>query len=345
MARFLRSLLLGIALASGGIMQQASGTPQHEREYFGKEIDTAYIADYKQLLTIRYFLLAQNTRFTLFADLPATLAYKPNQAGRIGLAAFYDWFGLGLSVGNKLFRRDPDIYGSSTSWDFRVNAYGKFLALETYFQYYHGFYLKFRNEQLDDIFPIPHMKLYSFGLECTYVYNFSRFSIRAPFIQNERQKKSAGSLIVKPSFRYYDLEGDTGIIPREILEIYHVHESNLRRGHFFTFGLAPGYIYTLVFLKNFYVTLGGLLEVCWGNYDYETGTIRETATGFSFPASFRAAIGYNSDTWFIGASYISAPFYVMPGEWIQTDFHYKLNQYRFWVGTRFAVFQKRNRKK
>ncbi|MFH1159887.1 MAG: DUF4421 family protein [bacterium] len=340
-----KSLLIGMVLILGGGMKRASAIPQHEKEYFELEIDTAYITDYKKLLTTRYYLLAQNTRFTLFPEHHATLEYKPNEAGRIGLAAFYSWFGLGLSIGNNLFRKDPDIYGTTSSIDFRVNAYGKFIALETYIQYYQGFYLEYKSDILKEAFPVPDMKLLSFGLEFTYVYNFSKFSIRASFIQNERQKKSAGSLIVKPSFRYYYVEGDTGIVPGEILDIYHIHNTNLHSGHFFSLGLAPGYIYTFVFLKNFYLTLGGLVEVCWGNYDYETTNFTENSTGYSFPASFRAALGYNSDTWFIGASYISTPFYIKPGERVQNDFHYKLNQYRFWVGTRFDAFKKRNKKK
>jgi len=331
-------------ILTGGT-NDVSALPQQQSELFETEIDTAYISDYKYLLTSRYYILAQNTRFTLFSDQDAILAYKPNETGRIGIAAFYDWFGLGLSAGNNLFTRDPDIYGTTSSIDFRVNAYGKFLALESYIQYYHGFYLEYKSGNLKSIFPIPDMRLLSLGIECTYVYNFSKFSIRAPFVQNERQRKSAGSLIVKPSFRYYYVEGDTGIIPGEILDQYHIQNTNIHSGNFFSIGLAPGYIYTFVFLKYCYLTLGGMVEVCWGNYDYKTTDFTKSATGYSFPASFRAAFGYNSDTWFLGASYIATPFYIVAGNRVQNEFHYRLHQYRVWAGMRFNVFRKRNQKK
>lgn len=321
------------------------GFTQSEYDYFPAETDTSYIKDYKYKLTARYYLLAQNTSLVIFPDLESSMVYQPNESGRFGIAAFYNWFGLGISIGTKLFRKNPDIYGTTKSYDFRVNAYGKFMAVEGYLQYYRGFYMDYKSNAFKETFIIPGMDLISFGVDGTYIYNFGRFSIRAAYTQNERQKKSAGSLIVKPTFRYYMVESDTGIVPSKIIGLYSLTNENLLSGHFYTLGLGPGYIYTFVFLKYFYITAGGLLDMNWSSYDYKTTNQTVVKKGFSFPISVRAAVGYNSNTWFIGGSFLSTLYYIQPGQRVQDDFHYHLTQIRFWVGTRFNAFKRWNKKK
>ena len=340
-----RRNLLILAAIIYGLLYTKYTSAQTESGYFLPTTDTTYITSYKHLLTTRFYLLAQNTRLTIFPAEGATMAYQPNEAGRFGVAGFYRWFGLGLSLGNKVFRKNPDIYGSSTVWDFRVNAYGKFAAIEGYLQYYKGFYMNYRSSNLKATYQIPGMEMISFGIDATYIYNYSKFSIRASFTQNERQKKSAGSLIVKPVFRYYYVKSDTGIIPHQILDIYSPSGENILSGNFYTVGLGPGYTYTLVFLKNFYITAAATMEVNWSYYDVTTTDTTYTSNGFSFPGSLRVALGYNSDKWFIGASYLSTLFYLQPGQRVQNDYHYHLTQIRFWVGTRFDAFKRWNKKK
>lgn len=312
---------------------------------FPRNVDTSFIKDYKDRLTTRYYLLAQNTELLVSPRPGTNLTYQPNETGRFGLAAFFNWFGLGLSVGTRFFRKDPDIYGTTRSYDFRVNAYGKFLAVEGYVQYYRGFYMNYRLKEFKETFIIPGMSVVSLGIDGTYIYNFARFSIRAAFVQNEQQKRSAGSLMVKPTIRYYHISSDTGIIPGSVIDDYSVTHENLLSGDFTTLGLGPGYIYTFVFLKHFYFTAGAQMEMHWNIASYITTTGYRRESGFAFPGTVRLVLGYNSDTWFTGASYISTLFYMQPGLSDQGHFHYHLTQIRFWIGTRFDAFRRWNKKK
>ncbi len=339
-----RNLLILTAIMYS-VFHAGSTSAQNDSDYFLPDTDTSYIANYKHLLTTRFYLLAQNSTFAIFPAREATMVYQPNETGRFGVAGFYKWFGLGLSLGSTLFRKDPNIYGSTTVYDFRVNAYGKFAAIESYLQYYNGFYMNYRSDNLKGTYKIPGMELISFGIDATYIYNYSKFSIRASFTQNERQKKSAGSLIVKPLIRYYHIKSDTGIIPGPVLDIYSPSGENILSGNFFTLGLGPGYTYTLVFLKDFYITADAMMEVNWSFYNYTSTDSIYISNGFSFPGSIRVALGYNSDKWFIGASYLSTIFNFQPSHRMQDDFHYHLTQIRFWVGTRFDAFKRRNKKK
>jgi len=341
----LRRELLVVGFLLLCVIRSVTGSPQSGVDYFPSEVDTNYIENFKYKLTARYYLLAQNTSLMIYPDKESSLLYQPNESGRIGIAGFYSWFGLGLSLGTKLFRRNPDVYGTTRSWDFRVNAYGKFLAVEGYLQYYRGFHMNYKYDDTRETVIIPGMSLISFGVDGTYIYNYGKFSIRAAFTQNERQKKSAGSLVVKPTFRYYYVDSDTGIIPQNVLDIYSPGQKNILCGNFYTLGLGPGYIYTFVFLKNFYITAATQLDMNWSFYDYRTPDESYNYRGFSFPFSVRAVAGYNSNTWFIGTSFISTVFVLRPGALDRNEFHYSLTQIRFWVGTRFNVFKRWNKKK
>jgi len=336
-------LTIGLLLFLG--IRFIFGSPQSELDYFTTETDTSYIKSFKHLLTSRFYLLAQNTSLVVFPESSATMEYQPNETGRFGIAAFYSWFGLGISFGTKLFRKNPDVYGTTKSYDFRVNAYGKFMAIEGFLQYYRGFYMNYKSSAYKETFIVPGMDLVAFGIDGTYIYNYGKFSIRAAYTQNERQKKSSGTLIVKPSFRYYWVDSDTGIIPGKILDMYSLNQENILSGNFYTLGLGPGYLYTFVFGKYFYITAGGLLEINWSSYNYTSTEDSYYKTGFAFPLSVRAAVGYNSDTWFIGGSFLSTIYYFQPEKRVQDDFHYHLTQIRFWVGTRFDAFKRWNKKK
>jgi hypothetical protein len=303
--------------------------------------DSAYITDYKNLLTVRIFLLYQDASLVLNPRTSEKLIYTPNVSGRIGIAGFYKWFGLGLSLGNSIFRRSVTKYGNTSVLDLRVNAYGRSVAAELYLQNLKGFYIQSLKDTLGDLFKIPDMRIFSIGIIGYYIYNHERFSLRSAFIQNERQKKSAGSLIIRPTFLYYNLSSGDGIIPAEMIYTYGI-KNNFRvsSGEFYSFGLAPGYAYTLVLFKRAYLSAAIFPGILWQNYHYEAFQRVYSSANFTFTLSWRAAVGYNSDNWYIGAGIVSG-FDKIPG-WIgNSTFYYDIGQVRFWVGTRFHWFKKR----
>ena len=303
--------------------------------------DTAYIADYKNLLTARVFLLYQDASFVLNPGTSEEIIYTPNVAGRIGIAGFYRWFGLGLSVGNSLFRRSATRYGNTSVLDLRVNAYGRPVAAELYLQNLRGFYIRNLKDAEGNFFKISDMRIFSLGCTGYWIYNHERFSIRSAFIQNERQKKSAGSIIIRATFLYYNLSSGNGIIPAEVISTYGINNHFLlRNGEFYSFGLAPGYSYTLVLFKKFYMNAAIFPGILWQHYNYEADQVFYPDANFTFTLSWRAALGYNTDTWYIGAGIVSG-FDKIPG-WIgNSTFYYDIGQVRFWVGTRFHWFKKK----
>ncbi|MCX6249871.1 MAG: DUF4421 family protein [Bacteroidetes bacterium] len=307
--------------------------------------DSTCLADYTNLLTTRLFLLFQNASLLInpATDQISKIVYRPNANVRIGIAGFWKWFGLGLSIDNPFYNTDRGAYGKTTSLDLRINVYGRFIAGELFFQKYKGFYISSPERKDETHYIIPSMQTLSLGLSGYWVYNFRRFSIRAAFIQNERQKKSAGSFVVRPAFLYYQISSDNGIIPAAIIDAYHIPLENLiTSGKFYSVGLSPGYVYTLVFLKNLYLTAAVFPGVAAQFSSFSHIGIVHSDFGFNFQLSGRFAFGYNSDKWFLGGS-VQTGFNEVPDKLSNALFSYDVTQFRLWGGLRFDVFRKKKK--
>ena len=191
--------------------------------------DTVYLADYTPLLTSRLYLLFQNASLLINPDPDkiSKIVYHPNVSLRLGIGGNWRWFGLGLSIVNPFYTTDEGKYGKTSTIDMRITAFGRKIAGELFVQRYKGFYISYPNRADGTHYILPDMRTFSLGLAGYWILNARRFSIRAAFIQNERQKKSAGSLIFRPSFLYYQISSDNGIIPAEIVHEYNLPSASL----------------------------------------------------------------------------------------------------------------------
>jgi hypothetical protein len=184
------------------------------------------------------------------------------------------------------------------------------------------------------------METFSIGIAGYWIYTSKKFSIRAAFFQNERQKKSAGSLVVRPGFLFYRISSDHGIIPAEIRDEYHIPATNLiSSGEFYSLGLSPGYAYSFVFLKDFYLTAAVFPGFALQMYSFSNEVKTFSNSEFTFQLSGRFAVGYNSDKWFMGGS-VQTGFNEIPDKFNNALFTYDVAQFRFWGGTRFDIFKK-----
>jgi hypothetical protein len=308
---------------------------------FSKDIDTAYIEDYTGWLTTRAYILYQDAAFNVSTDEISNIIFKPNTNVKVGIAGFYKWFGLGLSINNPFFHFDEEEYGKTSAIDFRVNFFGRAVAAEAFLQNFRGFYITNVKPETEARYIIPDMNLFSMGAYGYWIPNSLRFSIRAAFLQNERQKKSAGSIMVRPGFTYYELSSDNGIIPPELQQRFHIRNSEMvTGGKFYSFSLAPGYSYTFIFLKNAYVNLAAFPGVSFTSYVYQTRVNEFAGQDFMFFISLRAALGYNSRKWYVGGAVITG-FNDMNTYWSSSSFFFDLSQFRIWGGLRFDLFRRK----
>jgi len=338
---WVNSALILVLLCSGKL--SGAQTNAEVQDLPAVTFDSTYIADYTNVLTTRLFLLFQNASLLINPanDKILKIVYHPNVNVRVGIAGFWKWFGLGLSIDNPFYKTDRAAYGKTTTLDLRVNIFGRAVAGELFLQQYRGFYISYPERPDGTHYIIPDMRTFSFGFSGYWVYNSERFSIRAAFIQNERQKKSAGSLVVMPSFLYYQISSDQGIIPSEIINAYNIPFKNLvKSGEFYSLGLSPGYLYTLVFLKNFYLSAAVFPGVAAQFASFSNKQDEYYHFEFTFQLSGRLVFGYNSDKWFLGGS-VQTGFNEIPDQLSKALSTYTMAQYRLWGGTRFDIFRKK----
>lgn len=315
---------------------------QHEVQ--APKYDREYIKSYTDLVTARFYLLREGIGFYIRPqNAEKSLIYKANIAVKFGIAAFYKWYGMGLAVKVPFIEKKGGARGKSSIIDLRVNAYGRALAAELSYQDYHGFYIS--NTELIDTSYVPgdkkylrpDMRIEAYGGIFYYIPNFRKHSIRASFIQNEKQLKSSGSLLVVPSFLHAHISADSSVIPNEFAKRYQIPPGEqIVNGKFFTYGLSVGYSYTLVFLKGFYINMSMVPGVFFRTRDYESQDGINHDSRWNVLWLGRGAIGYNSDKFYLGFGGVFG-FNNAPFPEGNISFHFDLNQYRFWIGTRFRV--------
>ena len=308
----------------------------------GSKLNPVFIKDYKHLFTTRFYLLSESVGFRIKpSNQEVSLNYTPNNDIKNGLAFFHKWYGVGLAINNPFAGRDIDRKGKSSIFDIRLNAYGSAIAAELSLQDYQGFFLKNMLQQPltwnpeSPYFQRPDMHIFSTSAILYYIVNHKKHSIRAAYLQNERQLKSSGSLIVMPSFVYLNLESDSCLIPDFYSSTYPVqNDEYIRSGKFFTYGISFGYSYTYVFSKYFYINLSLVPGIFIQNYDYEAELGSIQGTKISALWLGRTAFGFNSDRLYIGLGGVFG-FNSTRLDIGQANFNYEMNQIRIWVGTRF----------
>jgi len=307
-------------------------------------INSMYIKSYTEQVTARFYLLQEEIGFEIFPEGSCKeIFYKPNIPVKFGLAAFYKWFGLGLAIKSPFYDKESATKGNSSIIDLRINGYGRALSAELSYQDYHGFYLGNTPTLLqgwvsgDPMYQRPDMRILAYSGIFYYIPNFRKHSIRAAYIQNERQLKSSGSMIISPSFLVTDVFADSSLVPSFYTNEFHtIPEEMIINGHFITAGISIGYSYTLVLLKNFYINLSVIPGIFYRHRDYESISGHQKSNESIFLWMGRGALGYSNKLFFTGAGGIFG-FNNSPFPEGNVSFNVDMNQLRVWIGTRFKV--------
>lgn len=332
---FYTSLLLG--LTSFPLFAQKNDTTS------SSTLDTNYVEDYTEWLTTRLYLLYQNATFVISTNEVDNIIFQPNTDVKLGIAGFYKWFGLGLSITNPFYQFNKEKYGKTSAIDLRINAFGRSVAAEAFFQSFRGFYIRNIHTNFNTHYLLPDMTIFSMGAYGYWIYNSRKFSLRAAFVQNERQIKSAGSFMIRPGFSYFQVSSDTGIIPGELIRAYKLApDEQIKEGDFYSISLAPGYSYTFVFLKHMYLNAAVFPGVAWLSYSYKGKYNDYSRSDFVFQLGVKLALGYNTKKWYLGGAIITG-FNDLDAPWSNSSFFYDVSQFRIWGGARFDIFRKKKK--
>lgn len=266
--------------------------------------ENAYFEAFPYHLTSRIYLSRKYTSLMIKdRATDKSYHYMPNSTLNLGIGATYRDLTLNLAYGFGFLNPERG-RGESKYFDAQAHLYPKKLVIDVFLQFYKGYHLL--PEGLgaaigESYFTRPDMRVRKIGASAQYVFNHGKFSYRAAFLQNEWQKKSAGTFLL--GFEMYGgmAEEESNFIPAHLVEIPDRNFSTLR---FLDFGPNAGYAYTWVFKEHFFIT-GSASTSLGAGYSTLIGEQgKQTQWGINPNYLLRGFAGYNSARWSLNANYV-----------------------------------------
>lgn len=246
------------------------------------QIDTTYIGKFPSNTSIRTFTAAKFSDLSL-RNGEVKSHYSPTGIAAVGAGFLFGWVGLNISYSFDMkseIHREP-----SKTLDLQLHTYGRKVVFDALAQYYEGYYSD--NIELADI--RQHIRTFKTGLSGHYILNNSKYSYGAAFNSNNRQLKSAGSLMLGLGIYYTNINSeDPSLLGPEA-----AMPRNLQ------FGPSIGYAYTWVITPKFYVAAGLTVGM---NVVADLNFKRFSVYPMFVP---RVVMGYNTDRWSLSLKYQS----------------------------------------
>lgn len=265
-----------------------------------------YVADYHRDLTMRLFSGRRFYQYGLYdKGYAQQLHYRPNTPLNLGLG--FNYRVLGINIGfSPGFLNDTRKYGQTGFLDLQTHLYGRKLSIDLAYLHYRGFYAQngpFTGNDPSFIDVRPDIRFHHFGFSAQYLLNGERFSLRAAFLQNEAQLRSAGSFILGGGFSFFGVGADSSLLPKGP-QVNYFDDLNIVRSTVLSGLIQAGYGYSYVFAEHFFLTLATTAGLGI-NYSIlkEDKTHRTASWGTDVVASLRAGLGYNSRLYFAGIHY------------------------------------------
>ncbi len=118
----------------------------------------------------------------------------------MGIGATYRWATLNLAYGFGFLNPDRG-RGKTKYLDLQFHGYGRKFSIDVLGQFYNGFYLTPRGTGTTHgtYYQRPDIEVGAVGASAQYIFNYRKFSYRAAFLQNEWQKRTAGTFLLGQS--------------------------------------------------------------------------------------------------------------------------------------------------
>lgn len=221
----------------------------------------------------------------------------------MGVGATYKWATLNLAYGFGFLNPERGL-GKTKYLDLQFHSYGRKIVLDVFGQFYKGFYLSQKKYAVPEqnYYLRPDLRVNLIGASGQYVFNHRKLSYRASFLQNEWQKKSAGSLLVGLEFYVGYVHADSSILPAPLSKNFDLLQ--IDQINFFEFGPNVGYAHTFVIKQHFFITGSASLSLDYGKSVHRSEYDTERISGFSPNAFVRFFAGYNSHKWAVSLVYV-----------------------------------------
>lgn len=301
--------------------------------------DTTYYIYFPGSITGRFYFSQKYTSFDIKSKGAKDLHYLPNTTLNTGIGATWHNFSLNVAYGLGFMNKDDD-KGKTKYLDLQTHFFRPKWTMDIYGQFYRGYYLSpegFGARPGENYYYRPDIKVTLIGFSRYYIFNSTRFSYRAAFLQNEWQKKSAGTFLIGAEAYYGLLNGDSALVPKSIENKY--SEKGIHRVDYLSIGPGAGYAYSLIIAQHIYLTasLTGNANVSYATQSNYTE--HDHNVSINFVTRFKIAAGYNSRSCNISANYIAndLPF---KGAGVDNNYSIRTGKYRFIIAKRFIPGKK-----
>jgi hypothetical protein len=313
-------------------------------KWLNSKPDSSYVQNNPRDLILRVYASQKYSDQTLVDRGENTsLRYRPSNGYAVGLGFNYKF--LGVNIGTVFPFAQPDInrYGTTKYLDLQSHLYLRAFTVDFYTGYYKGLYLSNSAEVLNS--QTGGTKFYTRGDIATYsggfgVYanlNPTKYSVRAPFLQNEWQMKSAGQPMLGFESYWVESRADSSFVPSDLANRNFFDGTNFNKWRFFSMNITGGYAYTFVISGRFFVTAG--LNGSLGIGEYQLSLVEGPKMNRIFPnfsLNQKVGIGYHFDNMFVGLSLANFQYFT-PTPVNQTYIQWQTGNLRFNIAYRISL--------
>jgi hypothetical protein len=279
-------------------------------KWLNSKPDSEYVQNNQKDLILRIYA-SQKYSDQTFLDRGerSSLKYRPSNGYVVGLGFNYKFLGINIGTIFPFAQPDIDRYGKTKYLDLQSHLYLRIFTVDFYSGYYKGQYLANSASVLNslpsgsDFYTRGDITTYSGGFGVYANLNPTKFSVRAPFLQNEWQKKSAGQPTVGFELYWVGSSADSSFIPSQLTNKTFFGGMDFDKWRFYSLNLTGGYAYTFVIQKRFFVTAG--LNGSMGIGEYQFSPVSGATLNRVYPnvsINQKLGIGYHFDKVFVGMS-------------------------------------------
>ena len=272
--------------------------------------DSTYITNFSDKFTLKligvnkinYFKIRDRGNNT-------SIRFRPDRRLNLGFGISYKWFALDLAF--KAGIAENSDFQNSKFLDFQGSIFSSKQYISATYQYYYGYQMSKLTGISTEDYPSSNIRddirTTFIGLKYLFAFSYDKFSLKAPFIHNEIQRKSAGSFLLGGAFNMYNMVSDSSIVPQELQDNFN---ENLYLTDLNVTILAVnfGYMYTFVWRENFFVTASLIPGIGLNIGDYQTDFRQPYKTHLYLGLSTMNSIGYNSEKMFGGIQFVADTF-------------------------------------
>lgn len=306
-----------------------------------RHVDTNYVESFRDLLNVKLFAVIRTNNFRIQDKVTGqSMSYTINTRLNMGLSMSFKWASLDVEWSPPGVNNDDATYGKTSQFSLSTSSNGRRFIYDAYFRTMQGFHSTGQYKLGTDTVPSYYKRgdiiNYNVGATLTYVFNNKHYSSGAPYSLTQKQKKSAGSLLIGTYAFFYGITADSSIYPDTLARSFR-KELQFNYASSSTFGLSCGYTYTFIFFRNWYVNLttlpGVSVQEFYSINAYDKSTYNKLSYALSLQSRF--SIGYNRKNYFIGISWINNNFFIDDNQFSSVE--YKYGVFKFYYGHRFDI--------